>query len=172
MDAESLEKFFQPFATVTVRGMFGGRGIYAEGLMFALQAADKLYLKTDDVNAPRFAAAGSNPFIFPTPMGPKETSYWLIPASAHVDLSEFKIWCSLALEAARRAAAAKEAKGSAKSAKSSAKSAKNAKSRKNDAKNAKGAEPASLPKAAPVTRGAARKSAAKKSTRSGKSRAR
>ncbi|HEV3045203.1 MAG TPA: TfoX/Sxy family protein [Roseiarcus sp.] len=162
MDAEGLQKFFQPFATVTVRGMFGGRGIYAQGLMFALQAADKLYLKTDDVNAPRFAAAGSNPFIFPTPMGPKETSYWLMPASAHVDLSEFKIWCSLALEAARRAAAAKEAKGSAKSAKS----------RKNDAKNAKSAKPESRPKAAPAKRGAIRKSTAKKSTRSGKSRAR
>jgi DNA transformation protein len=163
MDAEGLQKFFAPFATVTVRGMFGGRGIYAEGLMFALQAADRLYLKTDDVNAPRFATAGSNPFVFPTPMGPKETSYWLMPASAHVDASEFKIWCALALEAARRAAAAKEAKGAGK------RSAKSAESKKPE-----GRAPAA--KAAPAKRGAARKSAKKaikKSTKkSGKSRAR
>jgi DNA transformation protein len=110
MDAAGLEKMFEPFAAVAIKGMFGGRGVYAEGLMFALQAGDKIYLKTDALSALRFKEAGSTPFVFRSPMGPKETSFWLIPAAAASDADAFKAWCRLALDAARRAAAAKEAK--------------------------------------------------------------
>jgi DNA transformation protein len=113
MDAASLEKLFEPFAAVTIKGMFGGRGVYAEGLMFALQAGDNIYLKTDATSRPRFSAAGSTPFVYRSPMGPKETSYWLMPAAASGDADGLKTWCGLALEAARRAAATKGAKGAA-----------------------------------------------------------
>ena len=113
MDAASLEKFFEPFAAVTIKGMFGGRGVYAEGLMFALQAGDHIYLKTDASIRPRFSEAGSTPFVYRSPMGPKETSYWLMPAAVSGDASALKTWCGLALEAARRAAATKGAKGAA-----------------------------------------------------------
>jgi DNA transformation protein len=122
MDAARLEKLFEPFAVVTVKGMFGGRGVSAEGLMFALQAGDKIYLKTDALSAPRFKEAGSTPFVFRSPMGPKETSYWLIPAAAGSDAKAFKTWCGLALDAARRAAAAKEAKEGGRSKRAAAKS--------------------------------------------------
>jgi DNA transformation protein and related proteins len=113
MDAASLEKLFEPFAAVTIKGMFGGRGVYAEGLMFALQAGDDIYLKTDASSRPRFSEVGSAPFVYRSPMGPKETSYWLMPAEASSDINALKTWCGLALEAARRAAATKGAKGAA-----------------------------------------------------------
>src|SRR5579872_6824846 len=111
MDAAGLQKLFEPFAAVTVKGMFGGRGVYADGLMFALQAGEDIYLKTDAISAPRFKEAGSRPFVYRSPMGPKETSYWLMPRAAATDEKALKTWCGLALEAARRVAAAKLAKG-------------------------------------------------------------
>ena len=111
MDAAGLQKLFEPFAAVTVKGMFGGRGVYAEGLMFALQAGEDIYLKTDAVSAPRFKEAGSRPFVYRSPMGPKETSYWLMPQGAARNAKALTAWCGLALEAARRVAAAKQEKG-------------------------------------------------------------
>jgi DNA transformation protein len=126
MDAASLEKLFGPFAAVTIKGMFGGRGVYAQGLMFALQAGDKIYLKTDASSRPRFSDAGSTPFVYRSPMGPKETSYWLMPAAATGDPDTLKAWCGLALDAARRAAAAKGAQRAAVKRASKAASAKRA----------------------------------------------
>lgn len=111
MDAAGLQKLFEPFATVAVKGMFGGRGVYAEGLMFALQASEDIYLKTDAVSAPRFQEAGSRPFVYRSPMGPKATSYWLMPPAAATDEKALKAWRRLALEAARRVASAKLEKG-------------------------------------------------------------
>ncbi|HXW20502.1 MAG TPA: TfoX/Sxy family protein [Roseiarcus sp.] len=111
MDADRLKALFAPFAAVAVRGMFGGRGVYAEGLMIALEANDEVYLKTDEAVRDRFVKAGSRPFIYPTPMGPRETSLWRLPAEARRDIAQLKAWALLALEAARRAAVAKEASG-------------------------------------------------------------
>jgi len=38
------------WATVSARKMFGGYGLYREGLMFALIAEDELFFKTDADN--------------------------------------------------------------------------------------------------------------------------
>jgi DNA transformation protein and related proteins len=133
MDADELKALFAPFAAVTVKGMFGGRGVYAHGLMIALQAGDEVFLKTDEVVRDRFARAGSAPFVYPTPMGPRETSLWRLPAVARRDAKEFKTWAALALEAARRAAAEKAAKGAARTKSKAPK-------REKPAARAKGAE--------------------------------
>jgi DNA transformation protein and related proteins len=151
MDADELRALFAPFAAVTVKGMFGGRGVYAHGLMIALQAGDEVFLKTDEVIRDRFARAGSAPFIYPTAMGPRETSLWRLPAVARGDAEEFKAWAALALEAARRAAGEKAAKGAART----------------KSKDQKREKPAARPKGAAVKRGAASKKAGK-SARPGK----
>ena len=114
MDAAGLQKLFEPFAAVTIKSMFGGRGVSVEGLIFALQAGDKVYLKTDAITAPRFKEAGSEPYVFRSPMGPKETSYWLMPAVATNNAEKLKTWCGLALAAARRAADAKKEKAASR----------------------------------------------------------
>ena len=49
-------------APVTHRAMFGGVGVYSEGLFFALLDDDTTYLKVDDGNRDRFQAAGMRPF--------------------------------------------------------------------------------------------------------------
>src|SRR5215469_12842982 len=49
-------------APVTSKRMFGGVGIYAQGLFFALIAEDRLYFKVDDATRPDFERRGMEPF--------------------------------------------------------------------------------------------------------------
>ena len=51
-----------PLGPVTAPRMFGGFGIYLDGVMFALIADDVLYLKVDDRTRPDYEAAGAAPF--------------------------------------------------------------------------------------------------------------
>ncbi len=39
------------FGPVGIRNMFGGAGVYADGVMFAILADDTLYLKADETSA-------------------------------------------------------------------------------------------------------------------------
>ena len=48
----------QPLGPVGARRMFGGHGIYLDGVMFALIADDQLYLKVDGGNRAAYEAAG------------------------------------------------------------------------------------------------------------------
>src|ERR1051325_3013663 len=47
---------------VTGKSMFGGVGIYAQGLFFALIAENRLYFKVDDATRPDFEQRGMEPF--------------------------------------------------------------------------------------------------------------
>jgi TfoX N-terminal domain len=47
MDAEGLKALFEPLGAVAVKRMFGGHGVYADGLCFAIQSRGEVYLKTD-----------------------------------------------------------------------------------------------------------------------------
>src|SRR5258708_3358137 len=47
-----------PLGDIRVRPMFGGRGVYADGLFFALIDHGQLYLKVDDQTFPAYAARG------------------------------------------------------------------------------------------------------------------
>lgn len=64
MDAGGLKALFEPFGAVTVKRMFGGSGVYAEGLCFAIEQDGEVYLKVDSLAEPSFAEAGSSPFIY------------------------------------------------------------------------------------------------------------
>ena len=124
MDAEGLKALFEPFGSVTVKRMFGGSGIYAEGMCFAIELKGEVFLKTDAISQQSFSAAGSAPFTYVAKGKSRPTSYWSLPTAAHEDDDELRRWASLGLDAARRAAAAKtkptagsviRAKGRAKS---------------------------------------------------------
>ena len=110
MDAEGLKELFQPFGEVTVKRMFGGHGVYAEGVCFAVESGGEVFLKVDARSQPDFSAAGSSPLIYLARGKPMTTSYWRLPAKAHDEADELIRWAALGLEAARRAAEAK-AKG-------------------------------------------------------------
>src|SRR5206468_2030179 len=57
------------FGPVDARPMFGGWGLYHQGVFFALIHADALYLKVDDENRPEFESRGLKPFVYETKVG-------------------------------------------------------------------------------------------------------
>ena len=107
MTPEALKGLFKPFGEVAVKRMFGGAGVYAEGLCFAIESGGEVFLKVDAASQPEFVVAGSSPFIYVARGKPMPTSFWRLPAIARAEAGELVRWASLGLEAARRAAEAK-----------------------------------------------------------------
>ena len=104
MDREGLEELFAPFAVVSVRRMFGGHGVYADGLCFALEIDGEVYLKVDAETQAEFAAVDSRPFVYAARGREVRVGYWLLPPAAFDDEDALRRWASLAFGAARRAA--------------------------------------------------------------------
>ncbi len=94
--------------SVTARAMFGGVGLYCQGLFFALIDDDTLYLKVDDTTRPDFDRIGSEPF---RPYGGDShvMQYYALPAELLEDRSALSPWVEQALGVARRKAAGKAA---------------------------------------------------------------
>ena len=91
---------------VVPRAMFGGVGLYADGLFFGIIAGDVLYLKVDAGNRGDYEAAGMSPFK-PYPRRSGTMQYWSVPVGVLENPEELRVWVSKALAAARRTAAAK-----------------------------------------------------------------
>lgn len=97
----ALEQLGRVFP-VTSRAMFGGVGIYADGLFFALLDDDTLYLKVDDTNRGAFEAAGMGPFQ-PFGEGSNPMQYYRLPEDLLEDPDRLRPWAEAAVEVARRA---------------------------------------------------------------------
>jgi DNA transformation protein len=95
------------FGAVTIRRMFGGAGVFRDGLMFGLIADDTLYLKADDGNRGAFAARGLGRFTYEAKSKPMSLSYYQAPPDAMDDPEALADWASAAYAAALRAAAGK-----------------------------------------------------------------
>jgi len=54
---------------VTSRAMFGGYGIYKDGIIFGIIVDDELYFKVDDTNREEYEKMGSSPFVYRTKEG-------------------------------------------------------------------------------------------------------
>jgi DNA transformation protein and related proteins len=122
-DAEGLRDLFAPFGPVTVRRMFGGAGVYADGLCFAIApGSGEVYIKVDAETQGEFAAAGSQAFVYEMQGKPKSMAFWRLVAEAYDDEDALKRWARLGLDAARRAAAVKAAKAARPKAKRTRKS--------------------------------------------------
>ena len=89
---------------ITSRAMFGGVGLYCDGLFFGLLAGDVLYLKADDVNRRTFEAAGGRPFQ-PYADRPETMKYFSVPVGVLESSDELVTWAKQAVAAATRAAA-------------------------------------------------------------------
>lgn len=92
---------FTGFGDVVSRRMFGGAGLYRDGVMFALIAGDVLYLKVDDSNRSDYEAAGRGPF---RPYRDKKTvmSYYEVPVDVIENRDELAAWAEKAHAAALR----------------------------------------------------------------------
>ena len=100
-----LQELFADFGVVTVRRMFGGHGLYRDGVFFALVLDDALYLKVDAQTQAQFEAAGSAPFVYTKQLEPITLSYWSVPDEALDSPQAMRPWAQLAYEAALRKAA-------------------------------------------------------------------
>jgi DNA transformation protein len=105
MDREFLADLFSQFGPVTMRRMFSGYGISADGVNFAMSLRSGLYFRADEMTIPRFEAEGCGPFQYQTSAKTVTVnSYWQLPARLFDDPEELSEWARAALGAAQRAA--------------------------------------------------------------------
>ena len=111
MDRDFLIDLFADFGPVTIRRMFSGFGISADGTNFALALRAGLYFRADEQTIPQFEAEGSKPFSYQTRAKTVTVnSYWELPARLFDDSEELSSWARAALAAAQRAALRKRPK--------------------------------------------------------------
>jgi DNA transformation protein len=103
-----LLELFAPAGRASSRRMFGGTGIYVDGLFCAIEWDGRLFLKVDDATRADFAGAGCAPFVYEGPDGPLEMSYWSVPESALDSAEDMAPWLQRAMGAAGRKAAKKK----------------------------------------------------------------
>lgn len=92
---------FAPFAKVIPRRMFGGVGLYADGLFFGLIDDDTLYLKVDDTNRDDYVLRGCEPFRpFADDPDAYSMSYFRLPEDVLEDPDTLKVWARKAVAVA------------------------------------------------------------------------
>lgn len=94
-----------PFGPVSARAMFGGYGLYLDGVMFGLIAFDTLYFKVDDGNRDEYIDAGTGPFTYEGKRRPIEMSYYQVPDKVMNNPTTLAKWAERAHQAAKRARA-------------------------------------------------------------------
>jgi DNA transformation protein and related proteins len=107
MDPEFIRELFAPLGPVTVRRMFGGAGIWSDGLMFALIFDGAIFLRVDEATVPDFEREGSRPFVYTRAkskgrVGRASLSYWRLPERLYDDPEELAVWAARALAIAER----------------------------------------------------------------------
>ncbi|MEZ5816239.1 MAG: TfoX/Sxy family protein [Hyphomicrobiaceae bacterium] len=108
-----LDEVLAPLGPVSIKRMFGGYGLFLDGLMFGLVSGGQLYFKTGESDRDMFKAEGLGPFTY-TKKGETAvlTSYWQAPERLLDDPDEMVQWARTAIGAARRAqTSAKPRKG-------------------------------------------------------------
>ena len=104
MDNDAIADIFAGLGPVQIRRMFGGKGIYFNGQIFALVVDGELLLKADEESAPAFRAAGCRQWNYGSSRLKKNVAmpYWSVPPEALDDPDEMTPWARLAVEAAKR----------------------------------------------------------------------
>lgn len=97
-----LLELLMDFPNVTSKRMFGGYGIFRDGIMFGLVADSALYLKVDAQNKPDFEALGLRPFTYEAKGKPIKMSYYEAPEEALDNSDGMITWAESAYAAALR----------------------------------------------------------------------
>jgi DNA transformation protein len=111
MDRDFLIDLFSDFGPVTIRPMFSGFGISADGTNFAMALRAGLFFRADEQTIPQFEAEGSKPLSYQTRTKTVTVnSYWQLPERLYDDPEELTGWAKAALAAAERAGLRKRPK--------------------------------------------------------------
>ena len=105
-----LEQLGRSVRGIRARSMFGGVGIYGDGVFFALIDEDTLYFKVDESNRPDFEARGMGPF---QPYGEdgETMGYYRVPEDLLEDAEVLGRWAEKAIGVARRKKAKSSRRG-------------------------------------------------------------
>jgi DNA transformation protein len=99
---EYLRELFADFGDIGARAMFGGHGLYHEGVIIGIVIDEAVYLKVDAETRAAFEAAGCAPFVYEMKGKPLAMSYWSVPAEAMDSSQTMRPWAQRAYEAALR----------------------------------------------------------------------
>ena len=99
---DNLQEVFVLFGPVQSRRMFGGYGIFHDGLMFGLVADEVLYLKADGNSSAEFEKRGLDQFEYEKKSKKIKMSYYMAPEEIYDDPEEARIWAGRAFDAALR----------------------------------------------------------------------
>ncbi len=105
-----LLELLEPLGSVEAKSMFGGFGIYRQGLMFGLVSEDIFYLKADEVNRGEFEGKGLPRFTYERGGKALSMSYYQAPPEAMDNAEALCAWAQKAYDAAVRAAQKKPKK--------------------------------------------------------------
>jgi DNA transformation protein and related proteins len=113
---EFVIELFAPMGPVSIRRMFGGAGVFCDGVMIALLFSDTIFLKTDAALRARLETEGSEPFLWTKPSTGEiiDMGYVSLPSSAMDDPDEASDWGRQALAVARAAKARSKPKAKKK----------------------------------------------------------
>jgi DNA transformation protein len=100
--SDHLHDLFSHFGAIRVRRMFGGYGVYRDGIMFALVEDDVLYLKADGTNRRHFDERGLTQFTYEKKGKQIGMSYFLAPEEIFDDPREAALWGERSFAAALR----------------------------------------------------------------------
>jgi DNA transformation protein len=98
-----LHQVFAPLGIIQIRRMFGGFGVYHQGMMFGLVADDTLYLKVDADSKSAFEKLGRAQFVFERLGKIIKMSYYQAPDEIFDDSEQATIWARRAYKAALKA---------------------------------------------------------------------
>ena len=114
-DPDRFDDLFAPFGKIVVRRMFGGEGLFRDGLMFAIVHEEKLYFKTSEESRQAFIAEGVGPLFFKFKNAEGVlTSYYELPDRLYDDPEELAQWARAAFAVALESPAAKKKRGNPK----------------------------------------------------------
>lgn len=92
--AAELESMLAPLG-ITARAMFGGHGLFKDGVMFAIVDSEgRLYLRADGSTALTFEEAGSTQHA--------RMPYWEVPEPVREDSDQLREWAAVAAQVATR----------------------------------------------------------------------
>jgi len=108
-------EMMRPAGSASSRAMFGGHGVYLDGVIVGIVDDDVLYFKTDAATRAAFVERSLPPFAYRGHDGEMhETSYFRAPDEALESPASMREWLRAALAAALRAKSAKAPKRRAK----------------------------------------------------------
>jgi DNA transformation protein len=107
MDDTRISDFFVSVGKVSIKPVFGGKGIYLHGKIIAFQRKDELLVKGDKKVAAKIEEAGGTRMFYRSRRGHRQKvylPYWSVPDSAYRNAEEMARWVKIGVEASKRSA--------------------------------------------------------------------